>query len=93
MLFRSQGTKILQALWCSPKNKSIIILKKEEEGDKTRKPVKAVTVEDRLNVYRKSYVIYKRLLFERVYVVLEKTLESPLDRKKIKPVIPKGNQF
>ena len=26
-------------------------------------------------------------------VVLEKTLESPLDRKKIKPVIPKGNQF
>ena len=55
--------------------------------------MKAVTVEDRLNVYRKSYVIYKRLLFERVYVVLEKTLESPLDRKKIKPVIPQGNQF
>ena len=25
-------------------------------------------------------------------VVLEKTLESPLDRKKIKPVNPKGNQ-
>ena len=26
-------------------------------------------------------------------VVLEKTLESPLDRKEIKPVNPKGNQF
>ena len=25
-------------------------------------------------------------------VVLEKTLESPLDNKKIKPVNPKGNQ-
>ena len=25
-------------------------------------------------------------------VVLEKTLESPLDRKEIKPVNPKGNQ-
>ena len=25
-------------------------------------------------------------------VVLEKTLESPLDRKEIKPVTPKGNQ-
>ena len=25
-------------------------------------------------------------------LVLEKTLESPLDRKEIKPVIPKGNQ-
>ena len=25
-------------------------------------------------------------------VVLEKTLESPLDSKKIKPVNPKGNQ-
>ena len=25
-------------------------------------------------------------------VVLEKTLESPLDRKNIKPVSPKGNQ-
>ena len=25
-------------------------------------------------------------------VVLEKTLESPLDRKEIKPVRPKGNQ-
>ena len=64
-----------------------------EEGDKNRKPVKAVTAEDRFNVYRKSHVIYMRLLFERFYVVLEKTLESPLDRKKIKPVNPKGNQF
>ena len=26
-------------------------------------------------------------------VVLEKTLESPLDRKEIKPVYPKGSQF
>ena len=26
------------------------------------------------------------------FVVLEKTLESPLDSKEIKPVIPKGNQ-
>ena len=26
-------------------------------------------------------------------VVLEKTLESPLDRKKIKPVNPKGSQL
>ena len=26
-------------------------------------------------------------------VVLEKTLESPLDSKEIKPVNPKGNQF
>ena len=26
-------------------------------------------------------------------VVLEKTLESPLDSKEIKPVHPKGNQF
>ena len=26
-------------------------------------------------------------------VVLEKTLESPLDRKEIQPVYPKGNQF
>ena len=26
-----------------------------------------------------------------IIVVLEKTLESPLDSKKIKPVIPKGN--
>jgi len=26
-------------------------------------------------------------------VVLEKTLESPLDCKEIKPVNPKGNQF
>ena len=26
-------------------------------------------------------------------MVLEKTLESPLDSKEIKPVNPKGNQF
>ena len=26
-------------------------------------------------------------------MMLEKTLESPLDYKKIKPVNPKGNQF
>ena len=26
------------------------------------------------------------------FVVLEKTLESPLDRKEIQPVNPKGNQ-
>ena len=28
----------------------------------------------------------------RVFVILEKTLESPLDCKEIKPVNPKGNQ-
>ena len=34
-----------------------------------------------------------RLLFRHpVYEVLEKTLESPLDWKEIKPVNPKGNQ-
>ena len=63
-----------------------------EEGDKNRKPVKAVTAEDRFNVYRKSHVIYMRLLFERFYVVLEKTLESPLDSKEIKIVPSIGNQ-
>ena len=32
------------------------------------------------------------LLFTLSYVVLEKTLESPLDCKEIQPVHPKGDQ-
>ena len=39
--------------------------------------------------YRESWVLKKRCFWT---VVLEKTLESPLDRRKIKPVSPKGNQ-
>ena len=38
----------------------------------------------------KEYWALKNLCFWTV--VLEKTLESPLDCKEIKPVIPKGNQ-
>ena len=30
--------------------------------------------------------------FQELYIVLKKTLDSALDCKKIKPVIPKGNQ-
>ena len=38
--------------------------------------------------------LYRKLSAEdlMLLVVLEKTLESPLDRKEIKPVSPKGDQ-
>ena len=39
--------------------------------------------------YKESWALKNWCLWT---VVLEKTLESPLDCKKIKPVIPKGNQ-
>ena len=34
----------------------------------------------------------KKAEHQRIYVVFEKTLESPLDCKEIQPVHPKGNQ-
>ena len=39
--------------------------------------------------YKESWVLKNRCFWT---VVLEKTLESPLDSKEIKPVHPKGNQ-
>ena len=39
--------------------------------------------------YKESWVLNNRCFWT---VVLEKTLESPLDCKEIQPVIPKGNQ-
>ena len=40
--------------------------------------------------YKESWVLKKRCFWT---VVLEKTLESPLDCKEIQPVHPKGNQY
>ena len=46
----------------------------------------------------KTIALIRWTLFGKVMsllftVVLEKTLESPLDSKEIQPVHPKGNQF
>ena len=45
-----------------------------------------------LVVYRYESWTIKKVEHQRIDGVLEKTLESPLDYKEIKPVNPKGNQ-
>ena len=49
-------------------------------------------VRDKVTVKKWIYLEIQRNTAWLVFVVLEKTLKSPLDCRKIKPVGPKGNQ-
>ena len=59
-------------------------------------PIEALPLEPRSMRYllELSYQVcyFSNVLFSYKIVVLEKTFESPLDSKEIKPVHPKGNQ-
>jgi len=54
------------------------------------KKIFPVTLTSKIN-FLSNFQMYNIVLLT-VAVVLEKTLESPLDCKEIKPVNPKGNQ-
>ena len=66
--------------WLFPPRVCLSLYDHQSKASRSRK---------RLTYYKKSWVLKNRCFWT---VVLEKTLESPLDCKEIKPVHPKGEQ-